>query len=323
MGSLAGLLYAQIFDLEAIPAAIRGAFIGGPILLYERGKVLTRWRDAIRQAATPIFILATVALYVLMIILGNAAAGTVLHHLLGYMATAREAMALSDTGLLYALSISVLTTFAFRIRDLIGPRLFTSLLLGRYHRPTLEDRIFLFLDVNGSTHFADQNGDLKTQAYLGQIFSALALPVRLSQGSIDDYIGDMAVITWSMRRGMKDGACLRCVFDFAAALKHQAPMWQARFGEVPAFRAVLHCGSVVTAEIGLERHKIAYFGDVVNTTGRLEALSKTLGEPVLVSANLLERLQGLPLDMTVENLGFHPMRGRNEPLEVSAVRLRT
>jgi class 3 adenylate cyclase len=322
VGSVAGLLYAQIFDVEAFSAAIRGAFVGAPILLYERGNVLSRWRDAIRKAATPFFIVATIATYVLMILVGNAAAGTVLHHLFGYMRTAREAMALSESGLVYALVVSALVTFVFRVRDLIGPSLFTSLLLGRYHRPTKEERIFLFLDVSGSTHFADRHGDLETQAYLGQIFSALALPVRRSQGSIDDYIGDMALVTWPMHRGMRDAACLRCVFDFAAVLKHQAPMWLARFGQVPEFRAVLHCGWVVTAEIGLERHKIAYFGDVVNTTGRLESLSKTLGEPVLVSGDFLDSIRELPLDLAAENLGFHAMRGRNEPLEVSAIRLR-
>jgi adenylate cyclase len=316
LGAVAGLIYAQIFNTEAASAAVRGAFTGAPVLLYERGNILLRWRDTIRKTATPIFVLATIATYILMIVIGNAAAGTLLHHGFGYMRTAREAMALSESGLVFALSASALITFVLRVRDLIGPNLFTSLLLGRYHRPTREERIFLFLDVAGSSRFADRHGDLETQAYLGQFFSALALPVRRARGSIDDYIGDMALVTWPMERGKADAACLRCVFDFASELKHHAPIWQARFGQVPEFRAVLHCGWVVTAEIGLERHKIAYFGDVVNTTGRLEALSKTLDETVLVSVDLLSAITGLPQDLTTENLGFHVIRGRNEPLEI-------
>ncbi|WP_315975754.1 adenylate/guanylate cyclase domain-containing protein [Phyllobacterium sp. A18/5-2] len=104
--------------------------------------------------------------------------------------------------------------------------------------------------------------------------------------------------------------------------KLNLPRGRLDSGQVPQFRAVLHCGWVVTAEVGLERHKIAYFGDVVNTTGRLESLSKTLGEPILVSADLLGSIQGLPHDLTAENLGFHVIRGRNEPLEVAAIRLR-
>ena len=77
-----------------------------------------------------------------------------------------------------------------------------------------------------------------------------------------------------------------CLY-FAATIADSAATWEARFGQVPEFRAVLHCGTVVTAEVGFERHKIAYFGDVVNTTARLEALSKALGVTVLVSADLL------------------------------------
>ena len=322
VGALAGVLYALIFNVEIAHSAVRGAFIGTPIILYERGTLFSRWRNAVREAATPVFVPATITTYGLMIVVGNAAAGTALHHLFGYMETAREAMVLSDTGLLYSLAVSAVVAFVFRVSDLIGPSLFISLLLGRYHRPTREERIFLFLDVSGSTHFADRYGDLETQAYLGQFFNALAAPVRRTQGSIDDYVGDMALVTWPMHRGMRDAACLRCVFDFAATIKAQSSVWQARFGQVPQFRAVLHCGWVVTAEVGLERHKIAYFGDVVNTTGRLETLSKSLGEPVLVSADLLGSIKGLPHDLAAENLGFHAIRGRNEPLEIAAIRLR-
>ncbi|RWM94374.1 MAG: adenylate/guanylate cyclase domain-containing protein [Mesorhizobium sp.] len=321
VGAVAGLAYALMFDVEALHSAVRGVFIGTPILLYERGVILRRWRDIIRQAATPVFVVTTIATYVLIILIGNAAAGTALHHLIGYMSTAREAMVMSESGFLYSLGVSALVAFVFRLRDLIGPSLFTSLLLGRYHRPIKEERIFLFLDVSGSTHFAERYGDLETQAYLGQIFNALASPVRRSQGSIDDYIGDMALVTWPMDRGMRDAACLRCVFDFAAAIRDQAAAWQARFGQVPEFRAVLHCGSVVTAEIGLERHKIAYFGDVVNTTGRLESLSKALGQPILVSADILAGIRVLPPHLVAENLGFHVIRGRDEPLQISAVKL--
>ena len=91
---------------------------------------------------------------------------------------------------------------------------------------------------------------------------------------------------------------------------------------MPEFRAALHCGPLVTAEIGFERHKITYFGDVVNTTARLEALSKTLGIPVLASADLLGRIGGLPADLAAENLGFHAIRGRNERIAVAAIRQR-
>ena len=149
VGALAGLLYALVFDVELTHSLVRGVFIGTPILFYERGIILRRWRNAVRQAATPVFVGATIAIYVVMIVLGNAAAGTALHHLLGYMSSARAAMVMSQTGLMYSLGMSALVVFVLRLRDLIGPRLFTSLLVGRYHRPTKEEESFCFSTCAG------------------------------------------------------------------------------------------------------------------------------------------------------------------------------
>lgn len=323
LGALAGVLYSIMFQVETLTnSAIRGILIGAPILLYERGFLFPRWRNRVRSAATPIFAFVTVITYAVLIVLGNAAAGTVLHHFFGYMLNARDAMMMSQSGFIYSLIAATVTVFVFRLRDLIGPGLFMSLLLGRYHRPTKEERIFLFLDVSGSARFADRHGDLAAQAFLGQIFNALALPVWRSGGSIDDYVGDMALVTWTVPRGSRDAACIRCVFDFAKAITDNASTWEARFGEVPQFRAALHCGSVVVAEIGFERHKISYFGDAVNTTARLEALSKTLDVPVLASADLLDHIGKLPGEFTAQDLGLHAIRGRSEQIAVAAIHRR-
>ena len=114
LGALAGLLYAIIFEIANLTgSAIRGALIGAPVLLYERGFLFPRWRDRIRQAATPIFVVATLATYAVMIVLGNAAAGTVLHHLFGYMSSARDAMMISESGFIYSLGVSAVICSCF------------------------------------------------------------------------------------------------------------------------------------------------------------------------------------------------------------------
>jgi adenylate cyclase len=61
VGAVAGVLYAVIFNVEVAHSAIRGAFIGTPIILYERGTLFSRWRNAIREAAAPVVIPATIA----------------------------------------------------------------------------------------------------------------------------------------------------------------------------------------------------------------------------------------------------------------------
>lgn len=76
---------------------------------------------------------------------------------------------------------------------------------------------------------------------------------------------------------------------------------------------------VVTAEIGLERRKIAYFGDALNTTRRLEKLAKDVGAQVIVSGELLGRLGTIPVNLLVSDLGLRTVRGRREPLGIAKV----
>lgn len=77
----------------------------------------------------------------------------------------------------------------------------------------------------------------------------------------------------------------------------------------------------MTAEIGRERRKIAYFGDALNPTSRLEGLAKELGETVVVSGDLLERLGEAPSDIQITELGVRTIRGRNGPLRIAAAKV--
>jgi adenylate cyclase len=127
------------------------------------------------------------------------------------------------------------------------------------------------------------------------------------------------MVTWPMTRGLKDARCVTCLFDVIDRIEADAAAWTARFGTVPRLRAALHGGSVVTAEVGVDRHKIAYFGDAVNVTSRIEALCRPLGVGILISQDLLERLPRLPVGIRARSLGAHALRGRGAPLAVATL----
>ena len=111
---------------------------------------------------------------------------------------------------------------------------------------------------------------------------------------------------------------MRCVFDILTAIEADAANWLKQYGQVPRLRAALHGGFVITAEIGVDHHKITYFGDTVNTTARLEGLCKTLNRPVLISSELAQRLT-LPEMINGEDLGVHALKGRGQELGVMAL----
>ena len=74
----------------------------------------------------------------------------------------------------------------------------------------------------------------------------------------------------------------------------------------------------MACECGDSHRQITYLGDVLNTTARLEALSKSLGVEILASRSLLER-GALPEGIMADDHGRHALKGLAEPLEVSAL----
>ena len=317
----AGLLYNVIFAGGQTPAAgfTYGLCVGIAALAFDRGVLLAGVQSRIRRLPAGLYVVAAELSYVAMIVVGTALGGFVVWLLGLTQDSLSEAVRTTPRVLAYALAVSALLVFLIRMRDLIGGEVFINFLVGRYHRPVEEERIFLFLDVVGSTAFAENHGDLRAQEYLSAVFATLAEPVRRFHGSTDDYIGDLAMITWPMERGLKDARCVECLFAVRARIEAEAEAWEARFGTVPRLRAGIHGGPVVTAEVGVDRHKIAYFGDAVNVVARVEALCRPLGVDTLISEDLLSRLPRLPEGVTVRPLGTHALRGRGQPLSVATL----
>lgn len=315
-----GIIYGMVFFPEApgYISAIFALFCGMPLLAFERRMILLRLNVWMHRLPTPAFIIAALIVDFALIALGYATAGSLLKVLGAITGTWEDVTLLKVNVYLYAVAVTAAIIFVSRVRELLGRDVFLSLLTGRYRNPMQEERVFLFVDLVGSTAFAEEHGDLKTQEFLGAVFGALAEPVRRHKGAIDDYIGDAAIITWPLRRGVKNANCVRCVFNILADIEANSEMWLKSYGRVPRLRAALHGGSIVTAEIGVDHHKIAYFGDTVNTTSRLESLCKTLERQVLISSDLATRME-LPETIIREDLGEHAVRGRDQHLGVIAL----
>ncbi|NLS19274.1 adenylate/guanylate cyclase domain-containing protein [Rhizobium sp. P40RR-XXII] len=315
-----GVIYGKIFFPQSpmYIGAIFAVFCGMPLLAFERRMILPRLNVWMHRLPTPAFILSALIVDFILMSVGYAMAGSLLK-LLGLVeASWKDVTVLKIDVYIYAVLVTAVIIFIGRVRELLGRDVFLSLLTGRYRNPVQEERVFLFIDLVGSTAFAEEHGDLKTQEFLGAVFGAIAEPVRRHKGAIDDYIGDAAIITWPLRRGVKNANCVRCVFNILDDIEKNAETWLKSYGRVPRLRAALHGGSIVTGEIGVDHHKIAYFGDTVNTTARLESLCKTLERQVLISSDLARQLE-LPEAIIKEELGEHAVRGRDQPLGVIAL----
>jgi adenylate cyclase len=315
-----GVLYNLLFQEtpHIYTGAIFALFCGLPMLAFERRLLFAPVHNWIHRLPTPLYIACALVIDFGFISVGFASAGSLLKWMGVITGTWAQVTILPLDVFLYALAVTALLVFVLRVRELLGRDVFFSLLTSRYRNPVPEERVFLFIDLAGSTAFAEKYGDLRTQQYLGSLFSAYAEQVWRHRGAIDDYIGDAAIITWPLERGIKNARCVRCIFDILADIEKKSDFWLETYGQVPRVRAALHGGFIITAEIGVDHHKITYFGDTVNTTARLETLCKTLERPVLISTDLANRLT-LPQDVIAENLGEHALKGRGQSLGVVAL----
>ncbi|MGQ0510532.1 MAG: adenylate/guanylate cyclase domain-containing protein [Betaproteobacteria bacterium] len=223
-------------------------------------------------------------------------------------------------GLLASLAgyITLLLIMLRQTTQLVGERTARAVILGRYHRPRMEERFFLFIDIVGSTPVAEKLGALSVHRYLNRIFQEAADPIDDSHGEVYQYVGDEIVVTWLVEEGRAGAKPLACLFGIVAALARAEKEFEKEFGTVPKLRAALHAGEVVTGEAGGPRRAIVFHGDVMNATSRIENLTRELGHPFLVSEDALARMEGREA-YALEDLGMQALRGKDSGVRVYAV----
>ena len=211
----------------------------------------------------------------------------------------------------------VIIVFFRQLDRLLGPGVLMSYLAGRYHRPHREPRIFMFLDLKSSTSLAEDLGHEAYLDFVNEFFRDISGPVLDSAGEIYEYVGDQVVLTWQEQRGLKDGNCIRVFFDIDAIIERNKQRYLARFGVVPEYRAGVHVGEVMTAEVGDLKKGLIFNGDVLNTGARIQGECARLGRRLISSGDLVERL-ALRDEWTAEKMGPVTLRGKSKPTELVA-----
>jgi adenylate cyclase len=225
---------------------------------------------------------------------------------------------LAPLSLVFSFAVTFLFIFILEVGRLVGGRALRDVVLGRYHRPRVEERFFLFVDVVGSTTLAERLGPTAAHQFLRRVFGLAAGPIEDHEGEIHQYVGDEVVVTWLLDRGRRRGNALACFFGIARALEGAAPTFEQEFGGMPRIRGALHAGAVISGEVGESRRALVFHGDVMNTTARIEQMTRDLGRRYLVSGDALDRLSPVS-EYALDDVGLQRVRGREAPVRVFAV----
>jgi len=218
----------------------------------------------------------------------------------------------------FCLAASFVFNFLIEVNRMLGRNVLLNFITGRYYAPRLESRVFLFLDMEGSTGLAERLGPLAFHRLVNRFVNDLTQPIIAARGEIHRYIGDELIATWKLEEGTTDARCVAACFAAIDQLARRAPDYRREFGEAVAVRAGLHCGPVVTGEMGSVKREIVFLGDTVNTAARIQELCRQTGDRVLASADLIDRLE-LPPGIAKRSLGDLRLRGKGADLALYAL----
>jgi len=310
------------YDFAELENGLRnGAMIGASLIALELFYVQEPRGAWLRRASFAFGIVDRATLYAIVIALILSLNRLIFGLLHGFERSNLDYFGLPFLrDILFSFLVFLVISFVLQMRRVVGGRVLTNLLLGRYHSPVREERVFMLVDLKGSTALADRLGDERAHAFITSVFFDIDQPIQEHGGEVYSYVGDGLIATWPLADGVADARCLRCHLAIRAVLEARASAYMRDFGVLPSVRAALHAGPVVAGECGDAKLSIVYLGDTLNSAARIEQTAKELDRDCLISGALLQRLR-VPPSLQVEPLGSISLRGRQQAMDLFALHL--
>ena len=302
---VSSLVLSDIGGAEPFLAASIGVLLALPLILLESSAFAERFR----RLSFPAAVLLKTVTYVGALALIFLGVGLLVGWAQGLtMQDFRDSLPMNFAAIGTSFLLYLVVIFLSQLNSLLGPGVLLRFVTGRYHHPRRERRIFMFVDIEDSTELSK---NLSLEHYYGLVndfFRDVAGPVLDSRGEIYEYVGDEVVISWKYEAGVRDANCVRAFFEIEKAVWKKSGQYLKRYGAVPAFKAGLHEGEVITAEMGGSKKVIAFNGEVLNVTARIQGQCNSLQRRLLASQQLVDQLM-IPGDVTPQSMGLIELRG--------------
>ena len=215
--------------------------------------------------------------------------------------------------------VSAGITFFRQINRKIGPKVLRNMLLGRYHRPREEERIFLFIDLKSSTTITEELGHRKYSELIKDCFADITDAIIRYEAEIYQYVGDEIVLCWRSQRGLRNNNCIHTFFHFQQTLDERADYYQSNYQLRPFFKAGAHIGLTTVTEVGTLKREVSYYGDVLNTAARIQSLCNEKKEQYLISQQLCDQLANPAAFQYIDHEEIL-LRGKTEKTGIKGVR---
>ncbi|MGE5520393.1 MAG: adenylate/guanylate cyclase domain-containing protein [Candidatus Dadabacteria bacterium] len=215
--------------------------------------------------------------------------------------------------------MTMVSIISLEITDKYGPGMFWSMLSGEYLKPKIENRIFIFLDINESTSIAEQLGHEVYFRMLRDFFNDVTIAVLANEGAIYQYVGDEIVVSWLNTPDNKIRS-LKFIRNTFFLLERKSKRYLRHYGISPSFKAGIHAGEVTAGFIGIVKRELIYCGDTINTASRIRSMCNELNESFVMSEDFMAGFQQLP-GYEIQKIGTIEIKGRSEPVKLFSLKL--
>lgn len=143
-----------------------------------------------------------------------------------------------DPGYFVLLPLMALQQIMLQVSNKFGPGVLWKIVKGTYNTPKIENRIFMFADLNDSTTIAEKLSDERYHKFLRNFFADITTPILDHSGEIYQYLGDGIIIVWHYYGNEKDLLPIDCFFEMKKEIESKTEKYEKKFGTVPNLKQV-------------------------------------------------------------------------------------
>jgi len=271
---------------SVVYAIIDSIIVGTGVGLFEQFYVQSvrgRWLRSMHP-------LLSISIYTAVVVLLFVVAVHLSHLLTGRLDTLPIAYRRLPFALPLVIAFSVIGIVVMRTVHFIGIETLFHLMIGTYHRPVIEEKVLLFLDINDSTSLAERLGAVQIKSLVGKFLFDISKPITNYGGEIYLYKGDGLIALWNWNEAIRENRILRAIDAVFASVERERSEYQRQFGVVPRFRIGVHGGEVVVSEQGDTKRAIGVYGSTINIAARMEEAAKAHDVACVVSGDVVEAL---------------------------------
>jgi len=180
----------------------------------------------------------------------------------------------------------------------------------------------LFSDVRDFTTMAETNEAEPFVKQLNEYLTEMVDCVFANGGTLDKFVGDavMAVFGNPTSHGETEDAwaAVKTATDMRKQLEELNRKWDYEGKSSFTIDIGIHHGDVMAGDLGsAHRKEFGVIGDTVNTTARIESLTKELKVDILISNTVYDLVKER---LEAEHLGLKYVKGRAKPVDVYALK---